>query len=132
MGDELTLLVQLPEWDVARRFRFEAGVRAEEAAGWVAARCEFVEGGARFVLCSDAKRDRSALFLAPDETLGQAGVPSGSGAVLRIPQGHAMCHASGVRHAGFPITDGQRWVLVVGRNNSCHGGEIYKRTKAAS
>lgn len=27
---------------------------------------------------------------------------------------------------------GQRWVLVVGRNNSCNGGEIYKRTTAAS
>jgi len=34
-------------------------------------------------------------------------------AVLSLEQGHAMCHASGVRHAGHRITSGERWVLVI-------------------
>lgn len=36
-----------------------------------------------------------------------------SRAVVRMPRGHAACHASGVRHAGHPITAGTRWVLVI-------------------
>ena len=35
------------------------------------------------------------------------------GAPLQQAQGHAMCHASGVRHSGHPITSGTRWVLVI-------------------
>jgi hypothetical protein len=38
------------------------------------------------------------------ETLGSA--------PLQQAQGHAMCHASGARHAGFAITAGHLWVLV--------------------
>ena len=34
-------------------------------------------------------------------------------ATLVLPRGHAMCHASGLRHAGRRITRGERWVLVV-------------------
>ena len=36
-----------------------------------------------------------------------------SGAVLRMDQGHAALHASGVRHAGHHITAGRRWVMVL-------------------
>jgi len=35
------------------------------------------------------------------------------GAPLQLEQGRAMCHASGIRHSGHPITSGQRWVLVI-------------------
>ncbi|KAL3893967.1 MAG: hypothetical protein SGPRY_013942 [Prymnesium sp.] len=34
-------------------------------------------------------------------------------ATLQLERGHAMCHASGLRHAGARITGGERWVLVV-------------------
>ena len=37
----------------------------------------------------------------------------GNGQVLTMPRGHAMVHASGARHAGHPISSGERWVLVV-------------------
>ena len=37
----------------------------------------------------------------------------GSGAVFRQPLGQAVCHASGMRHAGNAISRGVRWVLVV-------------------
>ena len=30
-----------------------------------------------------------------------------------MARGHAVCHASGVRHAGNVISGGVRWVLVV-------------------
>ncbi|KAL1525112.1 hypothetical protein AB1Y20_019984 [Prymnesium parvum] len=33
--------------------------------------------------------------------------------VLTLDQGHCLCHASGMRHAGYPITSGERWVLVI-------------------
>ena len=32
---------------------------------------------------------------------------------IRNPQGHVMCHAGGVMHAGRSIDRGQRWVLVL-------------------
>ena len=35
------------------------------------------------------------------------------GEVFGVPQGHALLHASSVRHAGETITRGERWVLVV-------------------
>lgn len=36
-----------------------------------------------------------------------------SGSVLQNAPGHAMVHSSGARHAGHPISSGERWVLVV-------------------
>ena len=35
------------------------------------------------------------------------------GAPLQQVQGHAICHASGARHSGHPISSGTRWVLVI-------------------
>jgi tetratricopeptide (TPR) repeat protein len=32
---------------------------------------------------------------------------------LKLERGHAMCHASGIRHAGYSISAGIRWVLVI-------------------
>lgn len=37
----------------------------------------------------------------------------GSGEVLTPPMGSLLCHASGMRHAGYAIKGGLRWVLVV-------------------
>lgn len=34
--------------------------------------------------------------------------------VVSLPRGHAACHASGLRHAGNPITAGTRWVRLRG------------------
>ena len=63
-------------------------------------------------------RDASLLSLNvalsdEDEYAGGGTLFEGSGEVLRVPMGHCMCHASGVRHAGHAIHRGQRWVLVV-------------------
>lgn len=67
-------------------------------------------------------RDASLLTLniplsAPEEFSGGGTYvePLGDGfaAPLRIDQGKALCHLSGVRHAGTAITAGQRWVLVM-------------------
>jgi tetratricopeptide (TPR) repeat protein len=33
--------------------------------------------------------------------------------LLKMDQGHVMCHSSGVRHAGHGIESGERWVLVL-------------------
>ena len=48
-----------------------------------------------------------------DEYSGGGTLFEGTGMVLQQPRGHAMAHASGVRHAGHAISQGERWVLVV-------------------
>ena len=50
------------------------------------------------------------------EALEDGGGGGGGGSddgVLSLKRGHALVHASGARHAGHPITSGERWVLVV-------------------
>lgn len=63
---------------------------------------------------------RDAALISVNVALNSAEDYSGGGTffeplgdVLTLPQGHCLCHASGMRHAGHPILHGERWVLVI-------------------
>jgi tetratricopeptide (TPR) repeat protein len=67
-------------------------------------------------------RDASLLTLnialsSPDEYDGGGtyveGLENHSGEPLRISKGKALCHSSGIMHAGTSISRGQRWVMVL-------------------
>lgn len=77
-------------------------------------RYDAARGGVRQPMHRDAALLSLNIALSEEtEYDGGGTLFEGSGAVLRVPQGHVMCHASGVRHAGHAIHGGQRWVLVV-------------------
>ncbi len=72
-------------------------------------------GGVRQPMHRDASLISINIALSPPSAFEGGGTyfETLGGAPLQQEQGHAMCHASGARHAGYAITAGQRWVLVV-------------------
>lgn len=72
-------------------------------------------GGTRQPMHRDASLLSLNVALSPPSSFEGGGTyfETVGGAPLQLAQGHAMCHASGARHAGFAISSGERWVLVV-------------------
>ena len=72
-------------------------------------------GGIRQPMHRDASLISINIALSPPDAFTGGGTyfETLGGAPLQQAQGHAMCHASGARHAGYAITAGRRWVLVV-------------------
>ena len=78
-------------------------------------RYDAAKGGTRQPMHRDAALLSVNIALSsPDEYEGGGTLfQTVGGGPVRLGRGHAMVHASGVRHAGAPITAGERWVLVV-------------------
>ena len=81
----------------------------------VVIRYDAAKGGTRQPMHRDAALLSVNIALSsPDEYEGGGTLfQTVGGGPVRLGRGHVMVHASGVRHAGAPITAGERWVLVV-------------------